>query len=194
MKGWNIIEWSRERARGRVESDAGVLDFDGAVADVDDFRVGEAVELELVADGTTYRVVRIWPVDARYRPPGEFTSSTELSATQLASYRAICRTLSSGDTDRMEQIYVSLSFDDEGGSVAILMSEFPDRSRHPKGVRLYGLSYVEFGVALELCDVRLADVRERAYLSSRTDLTSDHIALMLTQGRRCGFLVGRTLR
>ncbi|MEZ4329257.1 MAG: hypothetical protein R3B40_28775 [Polyangiales bacterium] len=194
MSGWKIIEWSQERARGRVESGAGVLDFDAAIADVDDFRVGESIELELVRDGATYRVLRIWPVAMRYRPPGDFGSADRLDSAHLEAFRAACRTLGGGDAERIEQAYVRLSFDDDGGSEAILVGDSPAYSTSPHEVRLHGLSYAEFSLALECCDVRLSDARERAYLASRTDLTSDHIALTLTWGRRCGFLVGRALR
>ena len=65
--GWRVAAWSRELARGRIESDAGVLDFDGACALVADFQLGEAVEVELTGRPGAFRVAKIWP--AGFRSP-----------------------------------------------------------------------------------------------------------------------------
>jgi hypothetical protein len=52
---WRIAAWSRELARGRVDSDAGAFDFDGHVALVGDFTIGEPVSIEIV-DGRVTKV------------------------------------------------------------------------------------------------------------------------------------------
>ncbi|HEY4175428.1 MAG TPA: hypothetical protein VGM90_01290 [Kofleriaceae bacterium] len=61
MSGWKIVEWSREKARGAIESNVGRLPFDGHVALVDDFRIGETVEIRLMNGAVT----RIAPISAR---------------------------------------------------------------------------------------------------------------------------------
>ena len=59
--GWRVTAWSTEHGRGRIASDVGELDFDGHVAVVADFTVGEAVDVGLARDGASYRVTRIAP-------------------------------------------------------------------------------------------------------------------------------------
>ena len=63
--GWQIVAWSRETARGVLSSEVGELPFDGHHADVDDFIVGEAVEVTLEGEPGQWTVARVSPV----RPP-----------------------------------------------------------------------------------------------------------------------------
>lgn len=67
MSLWKISAWSREHARGAIES-AGFhesIEFDAAVALVDDFTLGEEVEVELEHEGSSVRVLKIWPQRSR---------------------------------------------------------------------------------------------------------------------------------
>jgi len=63
---WRISTWSREHGRGTLESehfrDVG---FDAYRAEVDDFRAGELVHVEL-EPGAPPRVRRVWPDDPRF--------------------------------------------------------------------------------------------------------------------------------
>ncbi len=67
MSIWKIHSWSREHARGTIKSSGfpEPLEFDAAVALVDDFSVGEQVEVQLDHGSTTPRVKRIWPQRSR---------------------------------------------------------------------------------------------------------------------------------
>lgn len=63
--GWRITSWSREQGRGTIESDVGELPFDASVADVDDFTIGEQVNVSLTRAGEQYEVTRVCPVSFR---------------------------------------------------------------------------------------------------------------------------------
>ncbi len=84
--GWPIVAWSREQGRGRIASDAGALDFDASVALVDDFAIGEAVEISLVAG----QVRRIAPLAAR---SGVAAVPAELEPTWGAAIATLTRKL-----------------------------------------------------------------------------------------------------
>ena len=67
---WRIRSWERDRGRGSIESEHSeqVFEFDASIAMVDDFRVGEAVEIELKRKDGGLVVARIEPVASRPRP------------------------------------------------------------------------------------------------------------------------------
>ena len=68
--GWRIESWSREHSRGTIRAEhVGSPALDAAVADVDDFVLGERVHVELEAIPGSYRVKRIWPDVPRFRDP-----------------------------------------------------------------------------------------------------------------------------
>src|SRR6476661_540388 len=84
--GWTIKSWERERARGVIASrQVGDLAFDGAAALVDDFRVGEAVEVELERRADGLHVKRIWPDDPRFVPRSDLPATAPELARALAS-------------------------------------------------------------------------------------------------------------
>jgi hypothetical protein len=60
-RGWRISDWSRERGRGTITSDAGTREFDASVALVDDFVADELVDIVLEHG----EVRRIQPRSAR---------------------------------------------------------------------------------------------------------------------------------
>ena len=68
MSAWRIASWDRELARGTITSALGELSFDAAVAMVDEFRLGEEVEVSLRREGESYVVTRIEPVAWRAPP------------------------------------------------------------------------------------------------------------------------------
>lgn len=83
-RGWRIEAWSREHGRGRVASEAGSLELDAAVALVDDFVVGELVDIVLEHG----RVRQIQPRAAR-SSVGAVAEQLPRSWTQaLAALRA----------------------------------------------------------------------------------------------------------
>jgi hypothetical protein len=91
--GWRIVAWSREQGRGRIESDVGVLDFDGHVAMVSDFVVGEEVEVSLEPRGDSYVVRRIWPAS----PPPPLPAPDEVPESWRPVIDELSRALSGSD-------------------------------------------------------------------------------------------------
>lgn len=61
---WQITSWDRMRGRGTIAcTGMGEIEFDGSVALVDDFDVGEGVHVELASHDDSFRVTKIWPDD-----------------------------------------------------------------------------------------------------------------------------------
>jgi hypothetical protein len=94
VPGWRIAEWSCERGRGKIESDAGMLEFDRKVAEVDDFAIGESVSIRLV-DG---EVINVTPTT---RPRVSLMSGipVALGWTWKRSLMRLSRALAEDDTD-----------------------------------------------------------------------------------------------
>lgn len=60
---WIIESWSRERGRGSVRAPRfGSLSFDGSVGEIGGFIVGESVLVTLEPSGSSFRVMRVAPV------------------------------------------------------------------------------------------------------------------------------------
>ena len=68
MSEWRILSWSSELGRGAITSPHFArVDFDAAIADVDDFTVGEVVHIELDPAAAPLRVRSVWPDLPRFR-------------------------------------------------------------------------------------------------------------------------------
>jgi hypothetical protein len=61
VPGWKIKSWDRALGRGTVVSAIGTLDFDASIALVDDFVIGEEVDVALAPAAGSFRVTRIAP-------------------------------------------------------------------------------------------------------------------------------------
>ena len=120
MSGWRIVEWSRELGRGRIESEAGSLDFDGAVALCDDFAIGEPVEIQLerTPDGWS-RVRRVAPLSYRSALP----AFDELSPGWIAEL-AVLNRLIAGSLVRL----LLLEANDDRLRLEVQHSEWPPPS------------------------------------------------------------------
>ncbi len=94
---WRIVEWSREKARGRIESvqdrtvRAPDMEFDGSAALVDDFEAGELVHIELETVNGSQRVSRIWPDDPRFIMPEGHRRSGPADEAMSAAAQARAR-------------------------------------------------------------------------------------------------------
>lgn len=108
MAGWRIAAFDRARGRGRIASGVGTLEFDASVALVDDFRVGEEVDVTLVARGASFDVASIQPHG--FRAP--FDAVTASAAPALAEIfeqvRGRCARIERADED-----FVALEVDDD---------------------------------------------------------------------------------
>ena len=185
--GWRVKAWDRALARGVVTSkQVGDLPFDGSVALVDDFSVGEAVEINVTRDGETYRVTKVWPHDPRFHPP----QPTEIRAPHIDA--EIERRIGA----LLRDLPVSIDYrvarwggDDLGDDLVIE----GDNSSFSYGaqieVTLRGASYVELPSAWDGRAHRLANAEERDYLAGRHDLSSQSVAIRFVDDERRVFFV-----
>ena len=160
----------------------GDLPFDGSVALVDDFSVGEAVEINVTRDGETYRITKIWPDDPRFRPPQPTGArAPDLDAELERRIGALLRDLPVSIDYRVARWV--------GGDLFIES----DDSSFSYGARieitLRGASYVELPAAWDGRAHRLATREERDYLASRHDLSSSSIAIRFVDDERRVFFV-----
>ena len=195
---WRIVEWSREKARGTIESDqesgvrAGPMVFDGAVALVDDFEVGELVHIEVEAVGEEHRVVRIWPDDPRFNVPAHsdrHTTAPGLSA--MASGRA---------EEFLSKLRIREQYRIGGCTIHELVLHGDDHHTYPpSGDEIVALKpiYIELpSSGLEPKYIRLSRPAERDYLCGRVDdLDEEDISITLVDDEdRIYFIVARDFR
>jgi hypothetical protein len=175
--GWRIKSWDRSLGRGLVTSEqAGDLSFDGHVALVDDFVVGEPVELELRRDNGKYVVVRLWPDDPRFVPSVQ--SSQHAPALKDNIERDAAGLVSK--TDGLFDFRISLHGDDlliEGDDDAFAYGPL-------LVLTLRDVGYIELPRMWSGKSIRLADTVERDHLATRHELTDRTIALRVVDSSR----------
>ncbi|HWN67258.1 MAG TPA: hypothetical protein VNM90_06435 [Haliangium sp.] len=189
MSIWRIVEWSPSLGRGAIESpQLGRLAFDGHYGNVHDFRVGEAVHVELERAGASWRVTRIWPEDGRFRatvpvaqpaPPLEPALHEPLAAS--LSSLPLCE-----DYRVRSQGHEALII--EGSNYGFLHG-----AMHEIVVR--APTYVELPTRFSPTALRPADQHERDYLTTRIDdLTARDVAItIVAQPSRFYFVVGESV-
>lgn len=185
---WRIAAWSRAEARGEIESALGRLPFDASVADVDDFDVGEAVEVRLAPAGDSWRVLRLWPDVPRFRPPERSAAGPPLDADLAKGVDAFLAALPQGD-HRFEpsttEALVRLTVLDRGDAYAT-----------PSELRGEAAAYAELPLedGIDVRFVRRTTDAERAYLATRTTLDATMITIaFVDHDRRFYFLACRRL-
>jgi hypothetical protein len=180
--GWTIKSWDRERARGVIASrQIGDVAFDGAAALVDDFRVGERVEVELERRGDSFRVKRIWPDDPRFAPRGDLPAIAPALAPSLASRLAGVLARVPADLGfrvvRLEDDLV-VQGDDDGFAFGCLVE-----------IRFRDVEYVELPMGWDGKAFGLANDMERRYLASRSELLAMTAAIRIVDTDRHIFFV-----
>lgn len=189
MSIWRIVEWSPSLGRGAIESpQLGRLAFDGHYGNVHDFRVGEAVQVQLERAGESYRVTRISPEDGRFRatvPVAQPAPPLDLAlhepvATALASL-PLCE-----DYRVRSQGYDSLII--EGSNYGFLHGAMQE-------IVVRAPTYVELPTRFSPDTVRLAGQHERDYLTTRIeDLTARDVAItIVAKPARFYFVVGESV-
>jgi hypothetical protein len=172
MSIWRIVEWSPSLGRGAIESpQLGRLPFDGHYGNVHDFRVGEAVHVELERAGASFRVTRIWPENGRFRatvpipqpaPPLDPVLHERLTAALSAL--PLCedyRVRSQGH----EAVII------EGSNYGFLHGAMQE-------IVVRAPRYVELPTRFSLDALRPADQHERDYLTTRIDdLSAQDVAI-----------------
>lgn len=180
--GWTVKSWDRQRGRGVIVSDQlGELAFDGAAALVDDFRVGELVEIELEQRATGLHVKRIWPDDPRFVPPDDIPQGAP----------ALDRAVAARVAAALAQVPICLDFrvvslerdlvvegDDDGFAYG-----------HRVQIRFRGVEYLELPMAWDGKSFALASETERRYLAGRCEMLATTAAVKIVDDARRIFFV-----
>jgi len=180
--GWIIKSWDRERARGVIVSrQVGELAFDGAAALVDDFRVGERVEVTLERRGDGFDVKRIWPDDPRFVPRGEVPSTAPALARAVA-WR-VAGVLAGVPAD-LEFRVVTLD-----GDLIVQGDDDAFAYGFQVEIRFRGVEYLELPMGWGGKTFGLANEMERRYLASRCEMSETTVAIRIVDDARQIFFV-----
>jgi hypothetical protein len=188
MSIWRIVEWSPSLGRGAIESpQLGRLPFDGHYGNVHDFRVGEAVHVELERAGASWRVTRIWPEDGRFRA----TVPIPQPAPPLdpALHERVAGALSA------LPLCADYRVRSQGEAVIIEGSNYGFRHGAMQEIVVREPRYIELPTRFSLDAVRLSDQHERDYLTTRIDdLSAQDVAItIVSQPSRFYFVVGESV-
>jgi len=166
---WRILSWSRELGRGALTSPHFArVDFDAAVADVDDFTIGEIVHVELDASTTPLHVRRVWPDLPRFRARSDAPEVPALDDELVRDAEGAIQ-LANGWTDARVVLaadHVRIELDDDAfayGPSAALDAFQP--------------TYLEVPATFEPRFIQLAASAGRSYLATRVDVSSRDIAV-----------------
>jgi hypothetical protein len=171
MSNWRIVEWSPSLGRGAIESpQIGRLPFDGHYGNVHDFRIGEAVHVELERAGASWRVTRIWPEDGRFR--ATVPVAEPAPALDPALHEPLAAALSSlplcADYRVRAQGHDAVIIEGSNDGFRSVMHEIV--AREPR--------YLELPTRFSLDAVRPSDQHERDYLTTRIDdLSAQDVAI-----------------
>lgn len=186
MSIWRIVEWSPSLGRGAIESpQLGRLPFDGHYGNVHDFRVGEAVQVQLERAGAGYRVTRITPEDGRSRagdplpqpaPPLD-PALHEPVAAALAAL-PLCEDYRVRSHDLARLVIEGSNYGFRHGAMQEIVVHAP--------------RYVELPARFSPDSVRLSGQHERDYLTTRIDdLSARDVAVtIIAKPGRSFFVVG----
>jgi hypothetical protein len=180
--GWTIKSWDRERARGVITSgQLGTLEFDGAVALVDDFRPGEDVEVELEKRAAGFHVKRIWPDDPRFVPPSDLPRSAPILDAALAARVAAALAAAPAALDfRVASLDRDLLVqgDDDAFAYGCRVE-----------VRFRAVEYIELPMKWDGKTFALANQLERRYLAVRSEMSATTAAVRIVDAARHIFFV-----
>jgi hypothetical protein len=169
-----------------VSHQAGDLAFDGAAALVDDFRRGEAVEIELEQRATGLHVKRIWPDDPRFVPP-RFVPPHDIPQSAPALERAVARraaTALARIPDSFEFRFVSLE-----GDLIVRGDDDAFADGHRVEIRFRSVDYVELPMGWTGKAFALANETERRYLAGRSEMSGTTVAVRIVDAARQIFFV-----
>jgi hypothetical protein len=185
---WRIASWSRALGRGTIESEHyRDVPFDGACADVDDFRVGELVIVETESVAGALRVARVSPDEPRFRAPRDSQRAPSL-AEDLRARAEETLTQCRGCIDYR---IGSLSED----ALVIEGDDAAFEYGHERELTIQAPSYLELSLRFDLKHMRLSTDEERAYLHShKATLSEREIAItVIDEEGRFYFVVGASI-
>jgi hypothetical protein len=141
--GWRVTSWSRERGRGSIESDVGVLPFDASVADVDDFAIGEQVAVSLRRAGERFEVTRIAPKQFRSLLP------PSLDAPLPRAWRAALRKLDKLLAEGLYRVEIR-ALREQRLELEIVHADWPPPHRPPLGSAVFeGVTYIQLPTSFD---------------------------------------------
>jgi hypothetical protein len=175
--GWTVQSWDREHARGVIVShQLGELVFDGAASLVTDFRIGEAVEVELESRAEGFHVKRIWPDDPRFVPRGDLLPSAPPLRADIAERTATALAKAPAALDfRVASL---------GGDLLVRGDDDAFAYGHRAEIRFRGVEYIELPTRWGGKTLTLADDTERRYLAGRTDISETTVAVRIVDAAR----------
>jgi hypothetical protein len=180
--GWKIKSWDRESARGVIVSpQVGDLAFDGAAALVDDFRLGEPVEIELEQRATGFHVKRIWPDDPRFVPPRDLPQSAPALKRAVAS-RVAAALARIPDSFQFRVMSLESDLIVQGDDDAFAYG-------HQVEIRFRDVDYVELPMGWDGKTFALANETERRYLAGRSEMLGTTAAVRIVDAARQIFFV-----
>jgi hypothetical protein len=179
---WRIKSWSREQGRGVITCpQVGDLPFDGSAATVDDFRLGERVEVKLEGRAGSFHVSAIWPDDPRFAPREDLPPSAPALAPDIASRAARALAAIPVACD-----FRVISLD---GDLVVRGDDDAFAYGHIVEVRFRSVDYVELPMGWDGKSFGLANEIERAYVSSRTEMSSNTVVVRIVDAARQIFFV-----
>jgi hypothetical protein len=180
--GWTIKSWDRERARGVIWSDQlGDLAFDGAAALVDDFRLGEPVEIELEQRATGVHVKRIWPDDPRFVPPDNIPRSAPALDRAVAA-RVATALMQVPDCPDFRVVSLDSDLVVQGDDDAFAYGYLVQ-------IRFRDVDYLELPMGWDGKAFALASETERRYLAGRSEMLRTTAAVRVVDAARRIFFV-----
>jgi hypothetical protein len=192
---WRIAKWSREHGRGTIESEHFKdVAFDAHCAEVDDFKEGEPVHVEVENIGGTMRVKHVWPDDPRFKLDRNTPSAPPLDAV----VRSVTEKVLSRRQDCCDYRVASLTEE----TLVIEGDEDSFAYGAQDELIVHGLIYIDLPMSLEDTDMknlRVSTDEERAYLhANKTELGPKDIALTIArcisrERSQFYFLVGSAL-
>ena len=179
---WTIKRWNRELARGVITCpQLGDVLFDGSVAMVADFRLGEVVEVKLDGQAPNLQVSRIWPDDPRFAPRENVPSSAPSLAPEVVSRVASALALI---PDLLDFRVISLE-----GDLVVRGDDNCFAYGHLVEVRFRSVEYVELPMGWDGKSFGLANDVERSYLASRSEVSPSTVAVRIVDAARQIFFV-----
>jgi len=179
---WRVKAWDRQLGRGVVTSEqVGDLPFDGSIALVDDFRIGETVEINVTRDGETYRVTKVWPDDPRFTPPQPSFPGAPQLETEIEQRIA----------SALRDLPVSLDYRIARWEEDLVVEGDSNLFSHGAEIeiRFQGAAYIELPGGWDGKSHRLASASERDYLASRHEVTPRTVAVRVVDDARRVFFV-----
>jgi hypothetical protein len=118
VPGWKVKSWDRALGRGSVVSAIGTLDFDASIALVDDFVIGEEVDVALRPSSDSFRVTRIVPSHWREI---ETSASLDLAGEIEKINQVLCdRDATVGGLDSDGRLDIELSVDTYAPAISLV--------------------------------------------------------------------------